>query len=243
MKSIIPFKKDIIFKTNISEITSISLEHSLSILDDQVKGDFIISGEYKVTDSSSTVEPYEVTIPFSIIIDEKYDTKKAIIDIDDFYYEIKDDNILSISIDVLIDKLEEKPNEIIEELNNIEITREMLPDENKEVKEEILEKYEEKERICKPEKENIKEKADKIIDAKVDEEPKNRESITSLFSNSSLDETYSTYNVYIVKQEDDLQSILNKYNITEEELSKYNDITNIQFKDKLIIPYVDERTK
>ena len=31
MKKIVPFKKDINFKTNIAEITSISLEHTLKV--------------------------------------------------------------------------------------------------------------------------------------------------------------------------------------------------------------------
>ena len=37
MKNIIPFKKDVIFKTNISEITSISLENTLNINKDIIK--------------------------------------------------------------------------------------------------------------------------------------------------------------------------------------------------------------
>ena len=31
MKQIIPFKKELLFKTKVSEITSISLEHNLSL--------------------------------------------------------------------------------------------------------------------------------------------------------------------------------------------------------------------
>ena len=45
MKNIIPFKKDVIFKTNISEVTSISLENTLVVEEDTIKGDFIVSGE------------------------------------------------------------------------------------------------------------------------------------------------------------------------------------------------------
>ena len=53
MKKIVPFKKDIIFKTNLSEIVSISLEHSLHLEKDSlITGEFIISGEYKMTDTS-----------------------------------------------------------------------------------------------------------------------------------------------------------------------------------------------
>ena len=72
MKNIIPFKKDVIFKTNLNEITSISLEHTLIVKDDSIKGDFIVSGEYKVSENSKTVEPFSLKLPFEIMIDEKY---------------------------------------------------------------------------------------------------------------------------------------------------------------------------
>ena len=108
MKKIIPLKKDVIFKTNISEIISISLENTLQVKEQLLKGEFIISGEYKISDKSNTVDPFNLELPFSIIIDEKYDTSKASLDIDDFYYEIINDNVLRVAIDVLLDKLEEK---------------------------------------------------------------------------------------------------------------------------------------
>ena len=88
MKKIIPFKKEILFKTNINEITSISLEHQLSIHNLDVSGEFIISGDYKVSDNSKTVEPFNYNISFESILEDRYDTTKAEVDIDDFYYEI-----------------------------------------------------------------------------------------------------------------------------------------------------------
>ena len=42
MKNIIPFKKDVIFKTNLSEITSISLENTLNLKNDTISGDFSV---------------------------------------------------------------------------------------------------------------------------------------------------------------------------------------------------------
>ena len=108
MKNIIPFKKDVIFKTNISEVVSISLEHNLTINDDIIKGEFIVTGDYKISDKSLSVDPFNLNLPFEIVIDEKYDTTKATLDIDDFYYEIVNDNVLRVAIDVLLDKLEEK---------------------------------------------------------------------------------------------------------------------------------------
>ena len=113
MKNIIPFKKDVIFKTNIEEITSISLEHNLSIEKDTVRGEFLINGEYKVSEKSTSVDPFNLQIPFEIVIDDRYDTKKATVDIDDFYYEIVNNNVLSVSIDVLVDSLEEKVENLL----------------------------------------------------------------------------------------------------------------------------------
>ena len=49
MKQIIPFSKDITFKTVIGEITGISLDNDLSMKEDNlVKGNFYIKGSYKM---------------------------------------------------------------------------------------------------------------------------------------------------------------------------------------------------
>ena len=56
MQKIVPFKKDILFKTNIGEIVSISLDHELDINDNLITGKFIISGEYKMLITSDNKE-------------------------------------------------------------------------------------------------------------------------------------------------------------------------------------------
>jgi len=228
MKNIIPFKKDVIFKTNISEVTSISLENTLSIENDTIKGDFIVSGEYKVSDKSNTVDPFNLELPFEIVIDERYDTNKAIIDIDDFYYEIVNDNVLRIAIDVLIDKLEEKP--LIEEFDLIDETP----------KREIIEEIIDEERCIDLEDEILVEQENKSTKRENNKEM--QEKIDSLFNQFSKDsEVYVTYNVYIVREGDTLESILEKYNVDLEELKKYNDLSEIKLGDKLIIPNNYER--
>ena len=108
MNKIVPFKKEIIFNTNIFEITSISLEHTLKIEDDTVSGNSVISGEYKITEQSIDVETFNYEIPFSIAFDSKYILDEATIDINDFYYEVINDRVLSVYIEVLINKIEEK---------------------------------------------------------------------------------------------------------------------------------------
>ena len=50
-----------------------------------------------------------------------------------------------------------------------------------------------------------------------------------------------TYHVYIVKENDTIDDILNKYNVSREEVENYNDISSIKYKDKLIIPSKNEQ--
>lgn len=123
MKKIVPFKKNIIFENNIYEITSISLEHVLNHTNNLVEGTFTVSGEYKITEASVNVIPFSHELPFTINIDEKYNLDNVIIDIDDFYYEIINDNVLCVNIDVMLDNLEEKVEErCIEEEDKKELS-------------------------------------------------------------------------------------------------------------------------
>lgn len=62
-------------------------------------------------------------------------------------------------------------------------------------------------------------------------------SIFSAFANT--DETYSTYSVYIMRPEDNLEEVMMRYGITREDLSHYNDLENVRPGSKLIIPTVD----
>lgn len=220
MKNIIPFKKDVIFKTNLSEITSISLENTLNLKDDTISGDFIISGDYKVTDKSTSVEPFNLNIPFEIVLDDRFETSKATIDIDDFYYEIVNNNVLSVSIDVLVDHLQEKPLIEMEELVDVTPVRTVLDLEEEEMENSVEERcIEEEDTLPKRNVENIEEK------------------INSIFSNGTFnDEVYVTYNVFIIRDGDTLDSIMEKYNVTQDELEKYNDLSNLKLGDKLIIP-------
>lgn len=223
MKNIIPFKKDVMFKTNLSEITSISLEHTLNVNKDNIDGEFIVSGEYKVTDTSTTTEPFNIEIPFNITIDEKYNTSRAIVDIDDFYYEIVNENILSISIDVLIDKLEEK---LIIEEDPIESFVE--------VKKET--------EILNREEDDIDMRDDifDVLETNEEEKMDISEKMDSLFDNFSDTDTFVAYSVCIIREGDNLESIMEKYGVSEELLKKYNSLNDLKIGDKLIIPSVNE---
>ena len=279
MKKIIPFKKDIIFKTNLSEITSISLEHSLHKENEYlITGEFIVSGNYKISDNSINVDAFSYNLPFDINIDDKYDTSKIDIDIDDFYYEIVNDNILSINIDVLIDKLEDKPliedirvletdpimSNIIVEDNNIE-NIETKKDEKSDIEELKQEKivendYDDKRCIEDEIGEEKGETTDLIIEnsiqnnKNIETEKKemkeekimqeqtinNDNQIKSLFMTFENEiENYSTYKVYLVRENDSIESIMEKYTIDRETLGLYNDLNELKIGDKLIIPTIN----
>ena len=135
MNKIVPFKKEIEFETNIAEISSISLEHTLKLKEENlVSGEFIVSGTFKMTEASVNTDSFEYRLPFDISIDTKYDTKNIDVDINDFYYEVINSKILEVNIEVILDGLEEK-----EERTLIEENIETL-NENSEDAEEVKEK-------------------------------------------------------------------------------------------------------
>src|SRR5574344_1609212 len=116
MKQIIPFTKDIVFKSTIGELTSISLDHDLQLKgEDLITGNFYIKGKYKLTTASQIEEDFSYKVPCEIAISDDYDTFDATIDIDDFYYEVVEEEILKVNIAVAIDNLIKKEKIEIEE--------------------------------------------------------------------------------------------------------------------------------
>ena len=218
MKKIVPFKKDIEFDSNIAEISSISLEHTLKLKEENlVSGEFIISGTYKMTEASVNVDSFEYKLPFDISIDKKYDTKNIDVDINDFYYEVINNEILSISIEVVLDGLEEKP----EEEEEIRMTEEKI---------ETLEDREEVEK---------EEDTKTVSTVEENSEEVNREednTVKSIFEGLDENERYAVYKVHIVTENDTTESIITEYGVTRDDLEAYNDLSDLKIGDKLIIP-------
>lgn len=208
MNEIVSFTKEIEFNTNIDKITSISLEHTISPDgESNIKGDLIVSGTYKQSPLLQIDSPFSYKIPVDIVLDSKYDITNMIIDIDNFTYEVED-NKLKVNIDLILDKLEIKGQEEVENLNDLFL------EEEKEEKLEVEEKKEVEEKDCTDE--NTSE---------------------SLFSNfDTNNETYSTYSVYIVRENDSMDDIMNKYHVSKSELEEYNNLDQITTGTKLIIP-------
>lgn len=232
MKKIIPFKKEMLFNNNVHEITSISLEHDLKEKENNlVSGNFYISGEYKVSDTSTNTETFNFTLPCDINLDNKYILKNLKIDIDDFYYEVINSNILKVNIDVLLDNLEEK-----EEIKEDIVEENLVEEENMEEREEV--------QIKSTPIQELKNDLERESDDKMEIEEKERciedediSSVNSIFGNfSEQKESYKTYKVYIVREGDSIDTILQKYSVSREILEKYNNLNEINLGDKIIIP-------
>ena len=211
MKKLIPFRKEIDLG-NLYEVTSISLEHNLSKNNNIVSGNFIVSGEYLMTENSKETIPFNYDLPFTIDIDNIYDISNASIDIDDFYYEIIDNKTLAINIEVKLDKVEELLLERDESMD-IDLLSDNIVD--LDITDNNIE---------------INNYNDVVIEDK--------DIKKSLFSNLDNTDNYVNYRVYIVRENDSIDTIMKKYNVTKTMLEDYNDLTNMKIGDKIIIPYV-----
>ena len=188
-------------------------------------------GKYKSTVASQIEEDFQFSIPVEITILEDIDSTTANIDIADFYYQLNDSRVLSCTIEIQIDAVElldsrecdgdpidEKEIEIpilnpIEELDNKVQGEQRLDDVNEEDKTEY--------------QENTLE-ADKEDDHSM------------LFNIDMSTESYGTFIVYMVRQNETINSILEKYHTSLEEVEKYNDLKNISMGSKLIIPLLKD---
>lgn len=257
MKKIIPFEKELLFKTSVNEITAISLEHNLDLSsEDTISGNFIITGEYKITEASIQKESFTFELPFDIALGTRLNTKECVIDIDDFNYKLKDSNTLYVKIDLYIEGEEEPLEERVEPPQ--EKTPLELPDREIPVEEEL----EDIKEVEEPRTVNIvkdlpkmasevnimSNKADIVPEAIVannnvntntninNNKEENTNTLSSIFNDLSDNETYATYLVYIVKEDDTIDKIIEKYNVEKDKLELYNNLSEIKPGDKLIIP-------
>lgn len=275
MKKLVPFTKEIEFKTMISKVTSISLEHTLRVeKDNLISGYFILEGTYKMTQASQIDEEFSYKIPVDIELDEKYDTSNITLDIDDFTYEVIDEEKMRLNITLCIDNIEEKEvvlpvEDVIEDFDTLELedknsgnreskndgvlddlfldTSKKVPlefDSKKEIVEEESEQNNNDNTINNAE--SVETSNELIYENNTSNNNTNNDTnkpqmvnnnVSSIFSSFKDNiETYKTYSVYIMKEEDTIDVVLQKYGVTREELEEYNDISDIKTGSKIIVP-------
>lgn len=250
MKQIISFEKEIAFKTMIGEVTSISLEHTLSFQGPStISGDMIVSGTYKMTEASTLEEDFQYAIPVDIMLTKELEEDNRSIAIHNFTYDIRNEDTLHLYIDVLV-----KGREVIELEEDEEEVIEPVREEQPKIDEEQIEDTtnDNKELLTDIEVEESQKVIDNIINTEKKEEPvikndtqeevktttdtKVMNSIFSAFANT--EETYTTYSVYLLRENDSIENIIENYGVTREELSYYNDLDNLNVGSKIIIPTV-----
>lgn len=223
MKKIINYEKDILFKTNIGEICSISLEHDFTVDDGVLRGEFLITGDYKPNELSVNTEPFDFHLPLEYELEPTVDISTLSYDIDNFEYTTKDDT-LSVYIDFGV-RYEEKeivptiPDVGIEEaeLNAPLVEESLLRTESIEEQEPVIEKMEEQE-------------------GQEDREILNESETAAILETSEKEDEYITYHVHIVRENDTLESIAQEYGTTIEVIKEYNQCEKLEVKSKLIIP-------
>ena len=262
MKQIVTLEKEIAFKTMVGEISSISLEPDLSFINDsEIEGNLIISGTYKMTEASTIEEDFNYKVPVEIMLTTSLEEETRGVDINNFTYAIVNEEALQINVELIIEGLEkieveeESEEEVIEtkEDDNSDV-RDVSDEDDDSTREEIevlsteestkeeLPSFEEVEEL--PSLENIDVKEEPVmmeetieVEPTMKEDTNNKQVMDSIFSAfANTDETYSTYSVYILREDDNLEEVMAKYNTNREALSEYNDLDNLKVGAKLIIP-------
>ena len=262
MKQIVTLEKEIAFKTMVGEISSISLEPDLAFINDsEIEGNLIISGTYKMTEASTIEEEFSYKVPVEIMLTTALEEETRKVDINNFTYAIVNEEALSITVELLIEGLEkieveeEEVEEVIEPKEEVSADVREIKDENirenetveDNTKEEIEvlttdeEKEEEpvslEEKLPSLEEVPVMKEEEKVTEPAMKEDTSNKQVMDSIFSAfANTEETYSTYSVYILREDDNLEEVIAKYNTNREVLSEYNDLDNLKVGSKLIIP-------
>ena len=314
MRKVISFDKELEFKTMIGEITSISLDQDLSFQDDgTVSGELVVSGKYKLTAASRLEDDFLFHLPMEIVLTERLDSKTRNVTIEDFRYEVEDNDILLCHIDLLVEGVEiiddiesdssdsdirettgSSASEIVDSSHDAGIKSELSEEELRPVEAtDIVTPIEST--FSTPAVSNQREESfmdivpaissnasDKSIDVDVDISVNNNvtdtadtntnvntntninssaiansssnamietvdmkdlkdqdesDGVGSLFSSfKDSDETFATYSVYIFRANDTIEMIMDKYQVTKEELESYNDLSSLTIGSKVIIP-------
>ena len=226
MKETIEFKKDCMLKTYVSSISDITLSHDYKILVDTIEGYFDVAGSYKATMSSVEKEDFFYTIPFTIALSSLIDKDSINLSIHDFSYETEKDVLhLKMVLDMEYSKLPE-------EVNNEETGEKEMEEVN-----DVIDDYINEKDLLSPKDFHDEVMLDKTATIKETNNEITDNNMKTIFNNVT-EEEYSKFKVYIMREEDTLDSILLKYNVKIDDITDYNDVENTHVGDKIIIPII-----
>ncbi len=262
MKQVIPFYKEIVFKTNIASITSISLEHEEKVFDGEVSGDFIVFGDYKIHNDTTEKELFKCRLPFTALIPFDVDKNTVKVEVEDFTYDKLEDDVIRVNIDfsisgdligdkLLDDDVSREIDDILGLCDTESKTEPLIEDESIEVLDDsILEdsvldesslddsvvQQRELEMADERDELMIEEMKDTKVEQVIIEDNNTKEEV-----NVTEKEEYVTYHIHIVRDNETLEAIIKNYNVNLDIVKEYNDVKELKMGDKLIIPdYGDE---
>ncbi len=232
MQSIVPYTKEIQFKSRIFEICSISLEHEINPSDTEITGNFIISGEYKSHEVSVNKEEFNYKLPFHLEVTDTIDKNSIQFEITDFNYQVVNEDTLKVDIEFQVSATTIEPVRIEE--------RKAISEIKKEVIEDIDDLFHEEEIVSAPIEERIeveeKEETPETIEERLEEE----QAEVVLDSAIEKEDEYMTYHIHIVSETDTIESLIATYETDIDTLKEYNQMESLNIGDKIIIPSKDE---
>lgn len=248
-------EKELLFKNNVKDITSISLDSNYKVEGQKIVGNFIIEGEYKIHEVSINKEKFDFKIPFSYELNNDIDTKTIKVDITNFIYDYKKDElIVNIDYEITGDKKsvllfddEESLDEFLSkrEIEVIDIRDTSKEENNKEEKDEnkdrkSIDKIEEKEIIDAKKELSLEDTREELNNDNIniiEEEDRDKIETDSIINSiNNNNDNFVTYKIYKIHENETLESIVIKYHTTIDDLKEYNDLNNLNIGDKIIIP-------
>lgn len=243
MKKVISFDKTLEFKTMVGEVTSISIDPQLDFSEDgSVSGELIIAGKYKLTSASRLDDDFSFRVPVEIVLTENLEEDTREVRLDDFRYDLLDDALVC-HIDLLIEGVEKIEEDVREQEVDVDSSSELINrDETLEnTTDNFLDSAVEEQVIVSNNQEKSMQQMNVEQEQELEKNVEQQENVTSLFSSfKDSDETFATYSVYIVRENDTVESIMKQYQVNRENLEEYNDLSSISVGSKIIIPKVYE---
>lgn len=217
MNEAFTLEKEFLFKSNIYEITSISIEDNHDINGSKIEGEFIISGDYRLHEISINKEDFCFKLPYTHELPSNINLDTVELEITDFNYNFNNEDELKVHVEYII-----TAQEGIKLFDNEEELNKFLDNNDAEIID-LKEGERNPNEILLPE---IKEEIE--TPHKIDE--------NMLLGSINEEEKYIKYHIHTVTMNDTIETITKKYNISLNTLKKYNTFENLELNMKLLIP-------